>query len=140
MEKKPPVENSKPKREILVDVGIEIKRVAIIEDGRLDDFILEVDRPLPILGNVYKGRVDSLMPSINGAFINIGQDRNGFLYLTDAVNPLVEEEISGPRKFLNKLLNRSPEKPPSAPVSKKDDLNPADLKKGQEVLVQVVKE
>lgn len=124
-------------KEILIQIRTGERRVAILNQGKLDDFYLEVDRYQSILGNVYKGRVESILPSINGAFVNIGQERNGFLYLTDAVNPLeVEEEVSGPRRFLNKLLNR---KSPSAHSGKKNH-GPAQLKEGQEILVQVVKE
>ncbi len=124
-------------REILIEVKQSEKRVVILEDGKLDDFILEVDRYQPTLGNIYKGRVESVMPSINGAFVNIGQERNGFLYLTDAVNPLVEEEISGPRGFLNRILNRK-EDIQEKKVEKQQ--GPPPLTKGQEILVQVVKE
>ena len=105
-------------KEILIQIRAGERRVAILNQGKLDDFYIEVDRYQSILGNVYKGRVESILPSINGAFVNIGQERNGFLYLTDAVNPLVEEEeVSGPRRFLNKLLNR---KKPSAHSGKKN--------------------
>ena len=124
-------------REILIEVKQGEKRVTILADGKLDDFILEVDRYQPTLGNVYKGRVESVMPSINGAFVNIGQERNGFLYLTDAVNPLVEEEISGPRRFFNKILNKK-EEVQEKKIEKKN--GPPALTKGQEILVQVVKE
>ena len=104
-------------KEILIQIRAGERRVAILNQGKLDDFYIEVDRYQSILGNVYKGRVESILPSINGAFVNIGQERNGFLYLTDAVNPLVEEEeVSGPRRFLNKLLNR---KKPSAHLARK---------------------
>ncbi len=124
-------------KEILIQIRAGERRVAILNQGKLDDFYIELDRYQSILGNVYKGRVESILPSINGAFVNIGQERNGFLYLTDAVNPLVEEdEVSGPRRFLNKLLNR---KSPSAHSGKKNN-GPAQLKEGQEILVQVVKE
>src|SRR3989338_5719031 len=92
-------------KEILIHTQPGERRVAIVNNGKLDDFFIEVEHYQSILGNIYKGRVESILPSINGAFINIGQERNGFLYLTDAVNPLVEEEeVSGPRRFLNKLL------------------------------------
>jgi len=86
------------------------------------------------LGNVYKGKVETILPSINGAFVNIGQERNGFLYLTDVVSPLVEEDISGPRKFINKILNREEKKPPR---KRKEDVP---FKEGQDILVQVVKD
>ena len=121
-------------KEILVSISDGKKRVAIVEEGKLDDFHIEVERQDTILGNVYKGRVESILPSINGAFVNIGEEKNGFLYLTDAINPLVEEEISGPRRFINRLLNRQSKN--NAKVATK----PAQLNKGDEILVQVVKE
>lgn len=136
-------------REILINKVEGETRVAIVENGVLDDFHIEMERHQSILGNIYKGRVESIVPSINGAFVNIGQERNGFLYLTDAVNPLVEEDISGPRKFINKLLNR-PEG--AKPVKENNNAHqaghagpanpsaPAPLKEGQEILVQVVKD
>ena len=86
-------------REILIQVKRSERQVAIIENNRVDDFHIEVDRYQSLLGNIYKGRVESILPSINAAFINIGQKRNGFLYLTDAVSPLIEEDVSYyPRK------------------------------------------
>lgn len=121
-------------KEILIHIEEGKKRVAIIGNGNLDDFLIEVDRYQSILGNVYKGRVESILPSINGAFVNIGQEKNGFLYLTDAVNPLIEEDISGPRKLFDKILNKKKDK------QTKRKTVPDPLTKGQEVLVQVVKE
>jgi ribonuclease G len=120
-------------REILVHIGEGEKYVAVVDDGKLDNFHIESEHHQSIVGNIYKGRVESILPSINGAFVNIGQPRNGFLYLTDTVNPLVEEEISGPRKFINKLLNKREKR-----VVKKDEVIP--LKIGQDILVQVVKD
>ncbi len=122
-------------KEILISVKENETRVAIIEDGKLDDFYIEVDRYENILGNIYKGKVESILPSINGAFVNIGQEKNGFLYLTDAINPLVADEISPPRQLLNKLFNK---KKPPRKVEK--NAKPMQLKEGQEILVQIVKE
>lgn len=122
-------------KEILIQIQTGEKRVAILNNGRLDDFDIEVDRYQSILGNVYKGRVESILPSINGAFVNIGQERNGFLYLTDTVNPLIAEEIPGPRRLLNKIFNKKENSPPAKPNTEIPQ-----LKQGQEVLVQVVKE
>ena len=120
-------------REILVHIGEGEKYVAVVEDGKLDNFHIESEHHQSIVGNIYKGRVESILPSINGAFVNIGQPRNGFLYLTDTVNPLVEEEISGPRKFINKILNKKEKK-----IAKKDEV--ITLTIGQDILVQVVKD
>ena len=96
-------------KEILIHIQEGERRVAILENGKLDDFYIEVDRQQSILGNIYKGRIESIVPSINGAFVDIGQEKNGFLYLTDWVSPLFEEEVSPSKGFLNRLF-RKPEK------------------------------
>ncbi|MFA5060379.1 MAG: Rne/Rng family ribonuclease [Candidatus Omnitrophota bacterium] len=120
-------------KEILIHIKEGERYAAVIEDGKLDDFHIELDRQDSTLGNIYKGKVETILPSINGAFVNIGHEKNGFLYLTDAINPLVEAEISPTKRFINKLLNR-PEK------KEKKDHKPIPFKEGDEVLVQVVKE
>lgn len=121
-------------KEILIHRKKGETQVAIIDGGRLDDFFIEIENQQSILGNIYKGRVESILQSINGAFVNIGQEKNGFLYLTDAVNPLIEEEIFSPKKFLNKILNRTSKQAPRVKAK------PLTLKEGQEILVQVVKD
>jgi ribonuclease G len=123
-------------KEILVNIREGETRVAITENGILEDFYIERESEGTLLGNIYKGRVESILPSINAAFVNIGQEKNGFLYLTDIVNPLVEEELSGPRKFIDNLLNPNAK----AKEQKKKPEGPPALAKGDEVIVQVVKE
>ena len=129
-------------KEILIHIQAGERRVAIIEEGKLNDFYIEVDRHQSILGNIYKGKVESILPSINGAFVDIGQGKNGFLYLTDAANPLLEEEIpsTGPKKLLDKILNKGERKKETKENKDHKDNKPAPLTSGQEILVQVVKE
>lgn len=123
-------------QEILIHRKQGETHVAILEDGKLDDFYIETEHQQSILGNIYKGRVESILPSINGAFVNIGQEKNGFLYLTDTVSPLVADEMSVPKRLFNKLLGREEKKPAANPPPG----NPPPLKQGQEILVQVVKD
>ena len=131
-------------REILIQVGKNERRVAIIENGRIEDFHIEIDSCQSLLGNIYRGRVESILPSINAAFVNIGEERNGFLYLTDAVSPFVEDDISTPRRLLNKILRKVPSKVSRAKKARqgKDSSNDGEipLSVGQEILVQVVKD
>ena len=107
-------------REILIHVGDGERRVAIVENKRLDDYYIELDRHRSTLGNIYKGKVESILPSINGAFVNIGQEKNGFLYLTDADHPYVRDfdNLNGPgtaaQSFFDRLLNRKPAAPSAA--------------------------
>ena len=129
-------------REILIHVATEERRVAIVNNKKLDDYYIELDRYQSILNNIYKGRVESILPSINGAFVNIGQEKNGFLYLTDADHPHLED-FSHPQptgNIIDKLLNRKPKKQerPKGPPGRRER-NIA-LKVGQEVLVQIEKD
>jgi Rne/Rng family ribonuclease len=147
-------------KEILIQVAQDERRVAVLVDGKLDDFYIELDRHQSMLGNIYKGRVESILPSINGAFVNIGQEKNGFLYLTDADNPFlndiekIEEEPSAPQKILNMIFPKPAVTAGPVPASQvpqnngnhgnrrppPKDKNELPLKKDQEVLVQVVKD
>lgn len=134
-------------KEILIHVAEGERRVAVLVDGRLDDFYIELDRYQSMLGNIYKGKVESILPSINGAFVNIGQEKNGFLYLTDADNPFLndieklEEEPSVGQKLLNMFLPKGEKKAEGEHnASKKQPKNELPLKKDQEILVQVVKD
>ncbi len=140
-------------KEILIHVAPDERRVAVLVDGKLDDFYIELERHQSMMGNIYKGKVESILPSINGAFVNIGQEKNGFLYLTDAEdNPLlkdierIEAEPTGPQKIINMFFPK-PAAADAAPAEAvkearplKKDKNELPLKKDQEVLVQVVKD
>lgn len=139
-------------KEILIHVTPEERRVAVLVDGKLDDFYIELERHQSMMGNIYKGKVESILPSINGAFVNIGQEKNGFLYLTDAEdNPLlkdierIEAEPTGPQKIINMFFPKpATDAAPTEAVKEvrppKKDKNELPLKKDQEVLVQVVKD
>lgn len=129
-------------REILIHVASEERRVAIVNNKKLDDYYIELDRYQSILNNIYKGRVESILPSINGAFVNIGQEKNGFLYLTDADHPHLEDfakpNVAG--NIIDKLLNRKPkkqERPRGGAGRRERNIS---LKVGQEVLVQIEKD
>ena len=128
-------------KEILISKDDGKTRVAMIQDGILDDFHIAFEQQQSILGNIYQGKVESILPSINGAFVDIGQSRNGFLYLTDADNPLLDEEMYTSKGLLDRILNRkkvakSEEKGGGGRRGKKV----LPLKENQEVLVQVVKD
>jgi ribonuclease G len=112
-------------KEILINIKEKTKRIAVVKNNLLEEFYLEVISEESILGNVYKGIVRSLVPSINAAFVDIGQARNGFLDLGELTNPLVEEEL---KEQVSKVDI----------YDRKDNVNR--YKVGDVVLVQVVKE
>ncbi|MGI6036754.1 MAG: Rne/Rng family ribonuclease [Limnochordia bacterium] len=70
-------------KEIIVNVGRAETRVAIREDRRLVDLYVERDHDKRIVGNIYKGRVENVLPGMEAAFVDIGLERNAFLYVDD---------------------------------------------------------
>lgn len=101
-------------KEILVNVELEEKQAAIIKGGLLDEYYIERPGDKTIVGNIYKGRIETIVPTIGAAFVDIGLEKNGFLYLSD-----IAEHIE-----------------PIATIETKK----REFHKGEEVLVQVVKE
>ncbi|MDE1977080.1 MAG: ribonuclease E/G, partial [Elusimicrobia bacterium] len=75
----------KVKREILASVGVEETRIAIVEDGRLAELLWGRKRSESIVGNIYKGEVENVLPGISSAFVNIGFDKNAYLYISDVL-------------------------------------------------------
>jgi ribonuclease G len=80
------------KREILINGSQRETRVAILEDDRLVELL--VDRPdhRRSVGDIYLGRVDAVLPGIQAAFVDIGQDKSAFLHASDLLEPDEDEE------------------------------------------------
>ena len=103
------------KRELVISVDVGEQRVAILEDDRVAEVYLERPERRSIAGNIYLGVVDNVLPGMEAAFVEIGLEKNGFLYVDEIVGP----ELEG-RKGARKI----------------QDL----IKRGQTVLVQAVKD
>src|SRR5690349_23962442 len=58
-------------------------RIALVEDGHLDELYVERTSSTSHVGNIYKGRVTNVEPSIQAAFVDFGLGRNGFLHISD---------------------------------------------------------
>src|SRR5688572_15755944 len=72
------------KKEMLINVSQpEECRIAIIEDGVLEELYIERASQDNYVGNIYKGRIVNLEPSIQAAFVDFGVGRNGFLHISD---------------------------------------------------------
>ncbi|MCR4398098.1 MAG: Rne/Rng family ribonuclease [Firmicutes bacterium] len=109
-------------KEILVTVDYDETRVAVLEDGLLVEVYVERPGAQRIAGNIYKGRVENILPGMQAAFVDIGLERNAFLYVDDAAVPRTDDEDDDPGEEFRKRTI-------------KDVLKPR-----QEILVQVVKE
>jgi ribonuclease G len=75
-------------------------RVAVLEDGRPAEMYLERPQRRSLVGNVYKGRVENVLPGMDAAFVDIGLERNGFLSVAEVVAP---EARTGRRKIADLL-------------------------------------
>ena len=103
------------KRELMISVDVGEQRVAILEDDRVAEVYLERPERRSIAGNIYFGVVDNVLPGMEAAFVEIGLEKNGFLYVDEIVGP----ELEG-RKGARKI----------------QDL----IKRGQTIMVQAVKD
>jgi ribonuclease G len=103
------------KRELLISVDVGEQRVAVVEDDKVAEAYLERPERRSIAGNIYKGVVDNVLPGMEAAFIEIGLEKNGFLYVDEVIAPELEGRSRG--RKIQDLLSR-----------------------GQEVMVQAVKD
>jgi ribonuclease G len=85
------------KRELLVSVDVGEQRVAVLEDDRVAEVYLERPERRSIAGNIYLGSVDNVLPGMEAAFVEMGLDRNGFLYVDEIVRPELEGRSHGKR-------------------------------------------
>ncbi len=72
-------------KEILINIGIDENRVAILEDGVLAEFLIERPDEQRRAGNIYRGKVENVLPGMQAAFIDIGEEKNAFLYIDDVL-------------------------------------------------------
>src|SRR5438309_5038145 len=81
------------KKEMLINVlQPEECRIAILEDGVLEELYVERTSQESYVGNIYKGRIVNIEPSIQAAFVDFGIGRNGFLHVTD-VDPAYYRDL-----------------------------------------------
>ncbi len=73
------------KREILANTNFEETRIAIMENGRMAELLWERKSSQNIVGNIYKGVVENVLPGISSAFVNIGFEKNAYLYISDVL-------------------------------------------------------
>ncbi len=77
--------------EILINVTPQETRVAVVENGMLQEILIERSMARGIVGNVYKGRVNRVLPGMQAAFVEIGLERAAFLHVSDIIQPGVKD-------------------------------------------------
>ncbi len=103
--------------EILINVTPQETRVAVVENGVLQEVHIERARSRGLVGNIYKGKVSRILPGMQAAFVDIGLDRAAFLHASDVHQPGQDGENNGATPAIAELLHD-----------------------GQELVVQVVKD
>jgi ribonuclease G len=128
-------------KEMIVSSNGHETMVAILEDDLVAEVFVERERQRGVVGNIYKGRVSKVLPGMQSAFVDIGLERDGFLYVSDVVDTIEEfERLEGgdedeDAEGGNGSGRRGRERE-RGPEPKIEQL----LKEGQEILVQVAKE
>src|SRR3984885_15119527 len=121
--------------------------VAILEDDLVAEIFVERERQRGVVGNVYKGRVSKVLPGMQSSFIDIGLERDGFLYVADVIDTLEEFEKlesgdddarlprNGDKDGAAAAAPAAPRSEPRGehPQPKIEDL----LRQGEEIIVQV---
>lgn len=134
-------------KEIVINANPYEKRVALLEDRLLTELYIERRRSKRINGNIYKGRVTRVLPGMQAAFLDIGLQKDAFLYVMDVDDSMTEFEklmVDGDDEVQGDIVASLDDgaKPFSVyPQQYQPTVNIQDLlKEGQELLVQVTKE
>src|SRR3954470_4069366 len=117
-------------KEMLINVSEgEECRIALVEDGRLDELYMERTSSTSHVGNVYKGKVTNVEPSIQAAFVDFGLGRNGFLHISD----LMPTYFGGKAEDVVESVGRKMARRDRPPIQRC-------LRRGDEIIVQIIKE
>ncbi len=126
---KPAPESRATNTEMIINyVPGEECRIAMLEDGQLEEFMVEPTDKVSRVGNVYVGRIANIEPAIQAAFIDFGTEENGFLHISDLHPQYFAKGDEKTERVGKKTPRRS--RPPIQEC----------LKRGQEIIVQVLKE
>jgi len=110
-------------KDLIVSSTPQETKVALLEDGGVAEFFIEREAHRGVVGNIYKGRVTRVLPGMQSAFVEVGLERDAFLYVADVFEDLDENLLSPEEQGRNN----------HAPIEER-------LQEGEEVVAQVVKE
>jgi len=127
-------------KQIVINVAEHETRVALLEDGTISELFIERNDGSDIAGNVYKGRVQRVLPGMQAAFVDIGLDQAAFIYVDDVLGDNLKEmehyfNSSDTAPDTETMNDDPPEKTYTPKPMNIEEL----ITEGQELLVQVVK-
>lgn len=117
-------------KEIYVSETASERRIAVTEDNTLVELYVEKPNEKGMVGNIYKGQVENVLPGMQAAFVDIGFDINAFLPFSEIGNPEYLKDASTSEE---EDEGKNGRKAPPKEIS-------VDLKTGQDILIQVIKE
>lgn len=142
-------------KELVVNQTHSESRIALIENGEILDFLIDrqthKNESHPVVGNIYLGKVLRVLPGMQSAFIDIGQERAAFLYVDDAYLPTLEEQREiqtriqstegTPKKMGEIIPDEYSTLTETVDMKFRSDIKIQDfLKEGDEIVVQIAKE
>src|SRR6476661_5468892 len=117
-------------KELLINVAEgEECRIALLDNGKLDELYMERTSSTSHVGNIYKGRVTNVEPSIQAAFVDFGLGRNGFLHISDLMPTYFGRKGEDIVETVGKKMARR-DRPPIQRC----------LRRGDDIVVQIIKE
>jgi len=138
------------KSEIIINTGIHETRIAIIEDSKLVEIWVERPDNERMVGDIYKGKVETVIPGIQAAFVDIGTGKSAFLHASDVSGDSIdfaaqyEEEDEEDKDGNYATDEKKTEQGKSGKISRTKDkkYSPIEsiLRKNQEIIVQITKE
>src|SRR5213083_2286593 len=111
-------------REIVINATKHESRIAVLDEIQVVELWVERTRHRTIVGNIYKGRVTKVLPGMQSAFVDLGLERDAFLYVSDVIEDIEEYENETPDEL--HLFDQTPRAETSI-----SDL----LREGQEIVV-----
>jgi len=122
------------KTQVIVNVQVHESRIAILEDGKLVELLVERPDQRRLVGNIYKGKVERVLPGIQAAFVNIGMEKRAFLHISDVArfDPFADTETD---EETNNHRGRGGRRRNSSHYNIGEC-----FKQGQDILVQITKE
>src|ERR1700686_2618767 len=118
-------------REIVINATKHESRIAVLDEGQVVELWVERTRHRTIVGNIYKGRVTKVLPGMQSAFVDLGLERDAFLYVSDVLEDLEDYEHEPSDELSFEEAVQAPSARPEI-----SDL----LREGQEIVVQVSKD
>jgi len=120
-------------KEILINIESKETRCAFLQNGTLNDLIVERKKTRQITGNIYRGKVTNILKNIQSAFIDINENENGFIHISDIIENTQKFQEMFEMDFEMKTQSEKKQQSDDSDITKL-------LKSDQPVLVQVVKE